>query len=134
MIMKARKTEKIASAKAVIMVHPKVVKLLVSGSDVEAKEAVLSAQDAGIRAAKKTQESIPMCSPCPVNNITINLNVKDHDKLEIESVIKSKTERTSANMEALSAATITAFMLRDYCMKIGHSVDVCDIGIIDRAS
>lgn len=129
-----KKPECVASAQAVVTMKPHTLRLITSGNDSYMREAFTKAQTAGIEAAKKTQESIPMCSPLPIDKLQIGLVIKDHNSIEIQTTIKTKSERTSAQMEALSAASMTAFVLKDICQSIDNDINVSDVRIVDRAS
>lgn len=72
------------------------------------------AQVAGIMAAKKTWEIIPMCHPLPLAAIDIRFSFVGDDTLAIEAEVKT-TGRTGVEMEALTAASVTALTVYDMC-------------------
>lgn len=120
-----------ASARAIITMSPETLNGFMSGEDREWKELCFSAEDAGYVAAKKTQESIPMCFPLPVEAFQFEFSKQADDKMEIRCNIHTKRERTSAPMEALSAASMAAFMLKDMCdQKIDSRMNVSNVEVL----
>lgn len=72
------------------------------------------AQVAGIMAAKNTANSIPMCHPIALTGVNISFSDNDEDELYIEVTVKT-TGKTGVEMEALTAASITALTVYDMC-------------------
>ncbi|USG68370.1 cyclic pyranopterin monophosphate synthase MoaC [Brevibacillus ruminantium] len=80
-----------------------------------AKGDVLAvAQVAGVMAAKKTWEIIPMCHPLPLTGIDIRFSYEDEMTLGIEATVKT-TGKTGVEMEALTAASAAALTVYDMC-------------------
>ncbi|MEC0092663.1 cyclic pyranopterin monophosphate synthase MoaC [Paenibacillus macquariensis] len=72
------------------------------------------AQVAGIMAAKKTSDWIPMCHPLPLTGINIQFTDNDHNELYIEATVKT-TGKTGVEMEALTAVSAAALTVYDMC-------------------
>ncbi|OAB46243.1 cyclic pyranopterin monophosphate synthase MoaC [Paenibacillus glacialis] len=72
------------------------------------------AQVAGIMAAKKTSDWIPMCHPLPLTGINIHFTDNDHNELYIEATVKT-TGKTGVEMEALTAVSAAALTVYDMC-------------------
>lgn len=123
----------IASARAVVTMKPETVRKLMDGHDLELREAKYSAEDAGYIAAVKTQRSIPMCLPLPIGALHFEFQERAYNKIEIKCYICTKRERTSAGMEALSAASMAAFILKDICNHIDSEMNVSDVEILRHA-
>lgn len=91
-----------------------------------------TARIAGIMAAKRTQELIPMCHSIPLNSIDIEL-VPDKEKncVHIKSNVKC-TWRTGVEMEALTAVTVAALTVYDMCKAIDKEMLIGDIGLLSK--
>lgn len=72
------------------------------------------AQVAGIQAAKRTSDWIPMCHPLPLTGVNITFGDNDHDELHIEVQVKTEG-KTGVEMEALTAASAVALTVYDMC-------------------
>lgn len=127
---KNTKDKFMASARAVITMKPETLNGFMSLEKRELKEMRFSAEDAGYVAAKRTQEAIPMCFPLPVEAFQFEFLKQADNKMEIRCNIHTKKERTSAGMEALSAASMAAFMLKDMCHHIDSCMNVSNVEIL----
>ncbi|MBO8170558.1 MAG: cyclic pyranopterin monophosphate synthase MoaC [Bacillaceae bacterium] len=72
------------------------------------------AQVAGVMAAKKTSDLIPMCHPIPITGVDIHFSDNDRDTLFVEATVKT-TGQTGVEMEALTAASATVLTIYDMC-------------------
>lgn len=124
-------TNSVAMARAVITMDPHILNEILAGEDENLKQLIDQVQQAGIQAAKKTQESIPASVPLPEDTLKIGLISVSDDSLELQSTITTRAERTSAKMEALSAASIAAFTLQDLCQKQGSTAKVKTVEVVD---
>jgi cyclic pyranopterin monophosphate synthase len=106
-------TERWARASAVVRMQPATVALIRDRK--LAKGDVLEvARLAGIMAAKKTAELIPLCHPLPLTSVTIDFTFPGEDSLRIEAVAKV-FGRTGVEMEALTAVSLAALTVYDMC-------------------
>lgn len=121
----------ITMARAVISIEPHILDKILNGQDEELNQLIDEAQQAGIKAAKKTQESIPASKPLSEDTVKIGLIGAADDTLEVQSTITTRTERKSAKMEALSAASIAAFTLQSLCQEQGRQAKVKTIEVVD---
>ena len=122
-----------ASARAIITMKPETLKNLLFGQNQEMKEARFVAEDGGYIAAKKTQESIPMCLPLPVEVFRFAFCEHAKDKVEVRCDIHTTIKRTSAGMEALSAASMAAFILKEQIQHVDQEMNVSDLKILAQA-
>lgn len=127
---KQRNDQCMVSARAVITMKPETLNGFILGEERELKEMRFSAEDAGYMAAKRTQEAIPMCFPLPLEAFQFEFLKQDEDRMEIRCNIHTKEERTSAGMEALSAASTAAFLLKDMCHHRDSCMNVSDVAIL----
>jgi cyclic pyranopterin phosphate synthase len=99
-----------------------------------AKGDVLSvAQVAGIMAAKKTSELIPMCHPLNITSIELSL-VPDNKKscIDIQATVKI-TGKTGVEMEALTAVAVAGLTVYDMCKAVDKDMTVTDIRLIEKS-
>ena len=121
-------TSRIAVAKASIMMNSDTLEIIMNGS--AKKGDVLGiARTAGIMAAKKTSELIPLCHPLPITNVNIDLNIEpSKNSIEIAATVKT-TGQTGVEMEALTAANITALTIYDMVKALDKTMKITDIRV-----
>jgi len=97
------------------------------------KGDVLSvAQVAGIMAAKRTSEIIPMCHPINITGVDISFNPdKECNTIEITAIVHSKGE-TGVEMEALTAVSVTALTIYDMCKSLQKDIKISDIKLVKK--
>jgi cyclic pyranopterin phosphate synthase len=93
-------------------------------------DALATAQLAGIMAAKRTSELIPLCHPLPLSNVEVTLEVGD-DTVEITAVAET-TAQTGVEMEALTAASVAALTLYDMCKAVDKAMIIGDVRLIEK--
>ncbi len=93
-------------------------------------DALATAQLAGIMAAKRTSELIPLCHPLPLSNVEVALTVAD-GAVEIESVAET-TAQTGVEMEALVAASVAALTVYDMAKAIDKTMTVTDVTLVEK--
>ena len=98
-------THRVAVATGRVLVSAEVVELL-RGEGVPKGDALGVARVAGIMAAKKTPELVPLCHPLAISGVTVDLTVAD-DAVEITATVKT-TDRTGVEMEALTSVSVAA--------------------------
>ncbi len=103
-------TERAATAEATIRLSPATCKLIADGA-VAKGDVMAAARIAGIMAAKKTHELIPLCHPLMLTGVAIDVATVDGG-LRIEATVKTKGQ-TGVEMEALTAATVAALTIYD---------------------
>ena len=115
-------TERMAEASAVVRMNPATMERIRQGT--LAKGNVLEvARLAGIMAAKKTADLIPLCHPLPLTSVSIDFTEWAPDRLRILARAKVFA-RTGVEMEALTAVTITALTIYDMCKAIDRGMIV----------
>ncbi|MDR2590666.1 MAG: cyclic pyranopterin monophosphate synthase MoaC [Oscillospiraceae bacterium] len=90
------------------------------------------AQVAGITAAKRTSDLIPMCHPIAITgvDITFSPDEKSHS-IEIKAIVRCKGE-TGVEMEALSAVAISALTIYDMCKAVQKDIKITDIHLVSK--
>lgn len=106
-------TKREAVAYSKVVMEPETMRRIKEGK-VSKGDVLAVAQVAGIMAAKKTAEIIPMCHPIPITGVDIRFDDSSEDTLIIEASVKT-TGVTGVEMEALTAASATALTIYDMC-------------------
>ncbi|HKJ72664.1 MAG TPA: cyclic pyranopterin monophosphate synthase MoaC [Alphaproteobacteria bacterium] len=119
-------TERVAAASGRVTMSAATLKLIKQGS--MKKGDVLSvARLAGIMAAKRTHELIPLCHPLALNKIDVDLKLKSRPpSVEITSSVKV-SGRTGVEMEALTAASVAALTIYDMCKAVDREMVIGEI-------
>ncbi len=91
------------------------------------------ARVAGIMAAKKTAELIPLCHPLQLNNVDIELIIEE-EKSSVHCIAEVKTSgKTGVEMEALTAVQITLLTIYDMCKAMDRGMTMSDIGLMSKS-
>ncbi len=126
-------TRRMARAQAVVQLSPEITAQF-DGNELQSKKGPVfqTAIIAGISAAKKTSDLIPLCHPLPLDdcNVTMQLNSQNH-QVTIEA-IASVQARTGVEMEALTAASVAALTLYDMCKALSHKIQILDIRLLEK--
>jgi cyclic pyranopterin phosphate synthase len=93
-------------------------------------DALAVAQVAGIMAAKRTSELVPLCHPLPLTNISVELEVAG-DAVEISSVVET-TAQTGVEMEALTAVSVAALTVYDMAKAIDKEMSITDVVLVEK--
>jgi cyclic pyranopterin phosphate synthase len=93
-------------------------------------DALAAAQIAGIMAAKRTSDLIPLCHPLPLSRVDVRLDVEEAG-VAIESVVET-TAQTGVEMEALVAAAVAALTVYDMAKAIDKEMIVTDVVLVEK--
>lgn len=128
-------TERIARARAVVAVGEKILRLLdeTGGKELHtAKGAVFqTAVIAGIMAAKKTGDLIPLCHPLPLEHCQIEITVSEKREIVIDCTA-SITAKTGIEMEALTGASVAALTVYDMCKALSHDIAIREVRLMEK--
>ncbi len=95
------------------------------------KGDVLSvARVAGIQAAKRTSDLIPLCHPLLIGAVNVNFEIND-DNIEVEASVET-VGRTGVEMEALTACSVAALTIYDMCKSLDKSMLIGDIALWEK--
>ena len=125
-------TERVAVAKGTVLMDPATLEVVMSGT--AKKGDVLGvARLAGIMAAKRTADLIPLCHPLPVTSVTVDL-IPDpaRDAVDIRAQVKT-TGRTGVEMEALTAVSVAALTVYDMCKAIDRGMRLTEIRLVHKS-
>jgi cyclic pyranopterin phosphate synthase len=93
-------------------------------------DALTTAQLAGIMAAKRTAELIPLCHPLPLSNVELTLDVGEKD-VEIVAVVET-VARTGVEMEALTAASVAALTVYDMAKAVDKEMEITGLRLLEK--
>jgi cyclic pyranopterin monophosphate synthase len=116
-----------ARARARVTMAPDTARRL---RDLPKGDALATAQVAGIMAAKRTSELIPLCHPLPLSHVDVRLEVAD-DGVEITAVAET-TAQTGVEMEALVAASVAALTVYDMAKAIDKDMVIGDVHLLEK--
>ncbi len=125
-------TQREASAFGVIKMKPETLDTIIKG---EAKKGdVLGvARLAGIMAAKKTPDLIPLAHPLPLDSVSISFyHIMDKSIIEVVATARV-TARTGVEMEALTAVAVASLTIYDMCKSIDRSMVISDICLLEKS-
>ena len=122
------RTAREAQASAFVLMSPEVLRALPQNPKGDPLEV---ARTAGIMAAKRTSELIPMCHPLPLSHIAVTLRVCENG-VSIATKVKTTAE-TGVEMEALVAASIAALTVYDMCKALDKGIEIREI-LLERKS
>jgi cyclic pyranopterin phosphate synthase len=116
-----------ATARATLSVRPETAEKLRS---LPKGDALAAAQLAGIMAAKRTSELIPLCHPLPLTHVDVSLELGD-ESVEITASAET-TAQTGVEMEALVAASVAALTVYDMAKAVDDSMAIADVRLLEK--
>jgi cyclic pyranopterin phosphate synthase len=116
-----------AVASAQVQMSPQTSRRL---HDLPKGDALATAQLAGIMAAKRTSELIPLCHPLALSHVEVTLDVQD-GVVAIVAVAET-TAQTGVEMEALTAASVAALTLYDMCKAVDKEMTIGELRLIEK--
>lgn len=123
-------TRRSARAQAVLVTRNDVVQQLMDGA-LPKGEALGTARIAGIMAAKRTAELIPLCHPLPLTQLTVDFAPHD-DRVQVMATVTT-TSVTGVEMEALTAASVAALTLYDMIKAVDKHASITDIRVLAKS-
>ncbi len=120
-----------AVAQSIVELPEEVINKLING-DIQTKKGPVfqTAIIAGIMAAKKTGDLIPLCHPLSLDNCKIEIQVKNNELIiECTATITSKT---GVEMEALTGVSIAALTVYDMCKALSHDIAIKEIKLMEK--
>lgn len=122
-------THRTATAAGTVRMLPATVEAIRSGG-VPKGDVLAVAQVAGILAAKRTSEIIPMCHPLALTGVDVRFTLRE-DAVDIEATVKCKGE-TGVEMEALHAVSAAALTVYDMCKALQKDMVISDIRLLEK--
>jgi len=125
-------TKRIAIASGMIFVTNEILEQI-RKNETKKGDIFTVAKIAGIMAAKKTSDLIPLCHPLKIDDIQIAFNVDDSKKVIIAEAKVKCENKTGVEMEALTAISITLLTIYDMCKAVSHKMKITDVRLINKS-
>lgn len=123
-------TRRRAVARATVTMAPQVAAAIADGS-MKKGDVLGVARIAGIQAAKRTSELIPLCHPLPVTKVSVDLRVEGPEVL-IEATVET-VGQTGVEMEALTAASVAALTVYDMCKSADRGMVISGVTLWEKS-
>jgi cyclic pyranopterin monophosphate synthase len=119
-----------ARASARLRARPETIRRI-RANELEKGDAIATARLAGILAAKRTSDIVPLCHPLPLDSVEVSIGFADADAVAIEAVVRA-TARTGVEMEALVAVTAAALAIYDMAKSIDQSMTIDSVQLEEK--
>ena len=116
-----------AVAHATVRMAPETAKRL---RELPKGDALVAAQLAGVMAAKRTADLIPLCHPLPLSHVGVSLSVGPH-YVEITASVET-TAQTGVEMEALTAASVAALTVYDMAKAVDKGMRIVEVSLVEK--
>jgi cyclic pyranopterin phosphate synthase len=131
-VSEKKETARVATARGAVLMQPATLALLASG-EMKKGDVLAAARLAGIMAAKRTAELIPLCHPLALSSIKVELALdKLRNAVDIEATCKI-VGRTGVEMEALTAVSVAALTVYDMCKAVDRAITITDIRLTAKS-
>lgn len=119
-----------ATARGRVRVSPRVVELL-RGAGVPKGDALAVARIAGIQAAKRTPDLVPLAHPIAIHGVTVDLEVTD-EAVELTATVRT-ADRTGVEMEALTCVAVAGLALVDMVKAVDRAAVITDVRVVAKS-
>jgi cyclic pyranopterin monophosphate synthase len=125
-------TSRSATAKAQILMLPETLALILDRT-AKKGDVLATARIAGIMAAKKTHELIPLCHPLLITKVSVDFVANEKSStIEISATVRVEG-KTGVEMEALTACSVAALTLYDMCKAVDRGMKITDLRLIEKS-
>jgi len=124
-------TTRVARAGGSISMKPETLAMILDGT-AKKGDVIATARIAGIMAAKKCHELIPLCHPLLISKASVDFTPdRDNNKIDVISFVKI-TGQTGVEMEALTAVSVACLTLYDMCKAVDRAMEISDIKVLEK--
>ena len=124
-------TRREAVARGSVYMKPATMKII-RDKAVPKGDVMAVARIAGIMAAKKTPELVPMCHPLNITSVTVNLAMnEENSRIDIEAKVKT-VGQTGVEMEVMTAVSAAALTIYDMCKAVDREMTISDIMLVEK--
>ena len=120
-----------ASARALVRMAPDTAARVVAG-DAPKGDVISTARIAGIQAAKRTAELIPLCHPLPLSFVDVSIAIDTGDGVVTIEAETRTTAQTGVEMEAMTACTVAALTVYDMVKGIERGVEIAEVALLEK--
>ncbi|RMH81768.1 MAG: cyclic pyranopterin monophosphate synthase MoaC [Actinomyces sp.] len=122
-------THRRAIARGRVTMSPETASAVAQGA-IKKGDVLAVARVAGIQAAKRTSDLLPLCHPLLVGSVYVNFEIRD-SSIEIEAQVET-VDRTGVEMEALTACSVAALTIYDMCKSLDRNMVIGDIALWEK--
>lgn len=120
-----------ARAEAFVTMRSETLAMIIDGSHHKG-DVFATARIAGIQAAKRTWELIPLCHPLLLSKVEVQLHAQpEHNRVRVESLCRL-TGKTGVEMEALTAASVAALTIYDMCKAVQKDIVIENVRLLEK--
>ena len=130
-VTKKGNTIREAKARGVVKMDARTLQLIENGQ-ITKGNVLTTAKIAGIMAAKKTGELIPLCHPLALTGIDVHFNIDHQQSLIVIEATARITGKTGVEMEALTAVSVAALTIYDMCKAVNKNIMIGDIMLLEK--
>ena len=123
-------TTRSATARACILMLPETLVLITSGT-AKKGDVLATARLAGIMAAKKTSDLIPLCHPLMISKVSVNFTIIEN-AIDVEATVKVEG-KTGVEMEALTACSVACLTLYDMVKAVDRGMKITDLRLVEKS-
>jgi cyclic pyranopterin phosphate synthase len=124
-------SKRVAVAGGEVWMQPETLALIQQGA-IQKGDVLTVAKIAGIQAAKRTAELIPLCHPLPINRIQLEMQLDEHlPGIKITATVKTES-KTGVEMEALTAVSVAALTIYDMAKAVEKTMRIQNIRLISK--
>lgn len=125
-------TQRSATAKATVEMQAETLGLILEGK-AKKGDVIATARIAGIMAAKKTHELIPLCHPLMISKVTVDFEPDlNSSTIEVSATVKVEG-KTGVEMEALTACSVACLTLYDMCKAVDRGMKITNLRLVEKA-
>ncbi|HQQ40930.1 MAG TPA: cyclic pyranopterin monophosphate synthase MoaC [Clostridia bacterium] len=124
-------THREATAESFVVMKPETLELIVSGT-MPKGDVFATARIAGILAAKRTSELIPLCHPLALTSVRVEPVACPPDRVRITAEVRCD-EKTGVEMEALTAASVAALTIYDMCKAVDRGMEIASVRLLKKS-
>jgi cyclic pyranopterin phosphate synthase len=125
-------TVRLAIASGRVTMQPETLRLIADGSAPKG-DVLAAARLAGIMAAKRTADLVPLCHPLPLDSITVELECDEAQSAVAITASCKTTGRTGVEMEALTAVTVAALTVYDMCKAVDRAMVIGEVRLLHKS-
>lgn len=124
-------TERIATARGSVVMQPETLQLIVEGN-IKKGDVLTTAELAGVMAAKRTSELIPLCHPLLLSHIDVMCMPNTAEtRIDIEATVRLRG-KTGVEMEALTAVSVAGLTIYDMAKAVDRSMRLTDVRLVRK--
>ena len=124
-------TVRVARAQAVVRMLPETLNMILAGEHHKG-DVFAVARIAGIQAAKKTSDLIPLCHPLMLTSVKVELDPQPESSIVIIRSRCKLTGKTGVEMEALTAVSVAALTLYDMCKAVDKGIEISSVRLLEK--